>query len=250
MQTFLINLDRSTDRLASADAQLRKAEIPYDRISAVDGSLLDQSGIAGLDQRKAAELFTSPLRVGEIGCYLSHMRAVEKIVALDLPFAMVLEDDFKFLETSIPTLKALEYVLDGNGIESWDVINLGNAARKIYHNLPSDALNETTAQLCRALYFPVTTTGLIWSQIGARRFLAQGAHIYEPVDGTLQRLLGLSGRGLAFRNPVISTIGATSTIGKTGVSEMVMKNPSLPYRAGRYGRALYRYVVGPERDKT
>lgn len=246
MKTFLINLERSQDRLAQAKAQLDQASIPFERIEAVDGTALDQSAIASLDQVKATSMFTHPLRAGEIGCYLSHLRAVEHIVELELPYALVLEDDFAFKPLAQLALAKLEQSLTAGQVKNWDVINLGNNARKILRPLITFNSGTQPAQLCRAFYFPVTTTGLIWSHDGARRFLRDAGHIYEPVDGTLQRLMCKSGRGLAFRQSLVMANGAESVISPANAQETAMQDAGFGFRMRRYVNAMARFIRGPE----
>lgn len=245
MKTFLINLNRSRERLQLAHDQLSQAGLAYERIEAVDGTILDEASIQGLDQTKAIKTFKHPLRSGEIGCYLSHIRAVERIIALDLPYALVLEDDFSFTPSSLTILSQLEQKLCADLIKDWDVINLGNTVKKIYRILPEVKFNHADANLCRAFYFPITTTGLIWSKAGAHRFLQQASHIYEPVDGTLQRLMCASGRGLAFQQRLLATNGSASVINLESIQEAVMQDANIVLRAKRYVEAMQRFLRGP-----
>ena len=156
-----------------------------------------------------------------------------------------LEDDFAFKPSSLKILSQLEQKLGAAEIKDWDVINLGNIARKIYRTLPKTTFSQENTHLCRALYFPVTTTGLIWSKVGAHRFLRQAHHIYEPVDATLQRLMCASGRGLAFREGVLQANGSESVISEMGSQEAAMKNANILLRAKRYTKATSRLFRGP-----
>lgn len=94
METFLINLDKDKDRLASADTQLRSQNINYTRISAVYAKGLSQKEI-----NKHLNLFRWRCAVGrnfmtgEIGCALSHLRIYRHIIENKIEYACILEDD-------------------------------------------------------------------------------------------------------------------------------------------------------------
>ena len=78
MDIYLINLDRSPERLAFMRQQL--AGLDFIRFPAVDGSSM-RDGIE------------SHLSDGEIGCLLSHRGVWQKLIESGKPFACVLEDD-------------------------------------------------------------------------------------------------------------------------------------------------------------
>lgn len=73
---FVINLARSTERLANSQRQLAAHGLSFERIDAVDGATLSQ---AQLNSHYSASLnkqnYHYPLSVGQIGCYLSHRKA-------------------------------------------------------------------------------------------------------------------------------------------------------------------------------
>lgn len=94
MKAYLINLARSTDRLASADAQLRAAGIAYERVEAVDGRALGWGSL-----RRAVSRFRFFLAschfpsLGEVGCTLSHNRVLRAIAESAEGVGAVFEDD-------------------------------------------------------------------------------------------------------------------------------------------------------------
>lgn len=240
MHTFIINLERSIERMAHAATQVSRLTGEYERITAVDGQTLDLNSVAGLDQARARRVLGRKLNPGEIGCFLSHRQAAERIVALALPHAMVLEDDF-VLEPGAPeTLAELEKRLSAATITGWDVINLGNIPRKVFQPLLQGAGDFGAFTLMRAHYFPVLTTGLIWSQEGAQRFLQQSRSISLPVDRFLQRRMCESGRGLTFAPAPLGAIGAASLI-----EDGTRKPKTLAqWRHGWLARQKWRYKNG------
>jgi len=95
---YLINLDKSKDRLDSCFDRLNKQNVTFQRISAVLGDgLTEQQKSRNYSQKLNEEKYHYQLTNGEIGCYLSHRKAWEKIANSDDPYAVVLEDDIKLI---------------------------------------------------------------------------------------------------------------------------------------------------------
>jgi glycosyl transferase family 25 len=91
--TLVINLDRAVERRARITASLLQLGLSWTRLPAVDARQLSVAQRAALDtgayQRKHG---MTPLD-GELGCYLSHVEAMERFLASDAEFALILEDD-------------------------------------------------------------------------------------------------------------------------------------------------------------
>jgi GR25 family glycosyltransferase involved in LPS biosynthesis len=77
---FYINLDRSNERRAHMDTMLAKLGVTnvYARVPAIEGAALAPS--------------ESPLKPGELGCFLSHLKALKAVPGGDTA-AHVMEDD-------------------------------------------------------------------------------------------------------------------------------------------------------------
>ena len=94
MKAYLINLDRSPDRLAEADAQLRAAGVAYERVPAVDGRTLGWAGLRGRVSRFRFFLVHGRLPTpGEVACACSHLEAYRRLLASGEGAALVFEDD-------------------------------------------------------------------------------------------------------------------------------------------------------------
>jgi glycosyl transferase, family 25 len=91
--TLVINLDRAVERRSRIAASLSRLGLPWTRLPAVDARQLSVAQRAALDtaayQRKHG---MTPLD-GELGCYLSHVEAMDRFLASDAVFALILEDD-------------------------------------------------------------------------------------------------------------------------------------------------------------
>ncbi len=70
---YIINLDRSPERLEFVKTNVEKLNIPFERISAVDGNLITKEE---LQQKVSSFLksFDSRNKLGVFGCYLSHLK--------------------------------------------------------------------------------------------------------------------------------------------------------------------------------
>ena len=91
MKVYFINLDRSPARREWMESQLTEISANFERIPAVDGSSLAS------EEYEAAvnweELGPKGLTRGEVGCFLSHRLAWQRIAAASERFGVVLEDD-------------------------------------------------------------------------------------------------------------------------------------------------------------
>jgi len=124
LQTWVINLDRATDRLARISAQLQGLQLPYTRLPAVDARALSPSQRALLDEPGYCRKHGMTPVLGELGCYLSHVEVMRRFLASDAAFALVLEDDV-MLHHSLPA------VLQGlmAHADRWDAVKLSAVHR-------------------------------------------------------------------------------------------------------------------------
>lgn len=205
--TFLINLDGSPDRLASATAQLEAARIAFTRVPAFDGRPLDLSQLPDYDLTAAMTYMGRPLRGGEIGCYYSHLDCARRFLNSDAEYGVVLEDDMQLASGAFDTLRSALDWLRGQSVD-WDVINIG--ADRLKYVTPLITINGHT--LLRAHYFPMTTTGIVWSRRGAAAFVEEHRSIFAPVDNFLREWQCVQDRGFSFAPPLITTIGVESDI--------------------------------------
>lgn len=120
--TQVLNMDRSAGRLATIDAYLKAANLDYTRFSAIDGSKLDMNepelkAMFDLDAWVRGH-HRNPTKA-DIGCYLSHYRALEAFLAQDKPFGLIFEDD-----AAIPAdfIERVSYGVEDAG--AWDILKL------------------------------------------------------------------------------------------------------------------------------
>lgn len=121
--TQVINLDRSPARLASIARALDGAGVAFVRLSASDGRQLDLARdpeVTGLFDLKAwmRRHHRNPTPA-DIGCYLSHYRAIGAFLAQPKPFGLIFEDD---ADVSADIIEALLPALAD--ARSWDILKL------------------------------------------------------------------------------------------------------------------------------
>lgn len=116
---FLINLDRSPERLQAMHEILMKSKIPYERISGFDASKEDLSACPlDVEAFRKNHGRLAP-RKGEIGVYQSHIKAIQKFFESDKEFAIIFEDDVILDENFT---ESIDQLLKWN--EAWDVVPL------------------------------------------------------------------------------------------------------------------------------
>lgn len=208
---YLINLDDNAERYETASYQLQKQGIEFIRVSAFDGRNLRPIDHPLYSQNKCLHYMGRELVGGEIGCYMSHLKCAELLVASNADYAVVLEDDYKATENLHEKIVATLKYLEQKKI-FWTLINIGNKKLKLSSILTNINIKDDTHELHHAHYFPMTTTGLIWNKHGATEFIQSTTDIFAPVDNYFRYWLTRTNTGLAFKPPLVSTIGAQSVI--------------------------------------
>ncbi|TXI09195.1 MAG: glycosyltransferase family 25 protein [Rhizobium sp.] len=206
---YLINLDRSQDRLARVGSRLDHLGIGFERISAVDGNKLPAGELARLTQRN---FFYRPLYPGEVGCYMSHVAAMRLFLASSSQYALVLEDDVVLPDNLDEIVAAAIHLREAStvGPAAWNVLKLQGQRKwhiPIAKILPGYELVEYGFSV------PACTGAAIWNRDGAQRFLDHFKGVARPVDCELQHPWEL---GLQIRSiyPSIVRAEGASTIGK------------------------------------
>lgn len=67
---------------------LPTCDLPWEIFEAVDASLLRQDAVPWTN-----DCWGAPLWPGAVGCFMSHLHVLRRIIDYDLPWAVVLEDD-------------------------------------------------------------------------------------------------------------------------------------------------------------
>jgi len=206
---YVINLDRDVERMASIRANLEALGLPFERLSAVMGKdvpewekLVDMSAYAWRNR------LDTP-RAGEVGCYLSHLKAMETFLRTDAPWCVILEDDVEVLPACGEVLRAL------GEKDDWDLVKLFN----FHSGMPvkKRALaggHRLVAHLTRT----TSSAAYVVNRRAAETLLKSMRPISEQVDHALERPweTGLRVRGVRPLPVVLAPVAATTTIGYEG----------------------------------
>lgn len=207
---FVINLDRSPERWKSWEALQG-----IHRIKAIDGKDLDIRTDPRVSIRTRLKIHEKQDRtehyqintVGAIGCYLSHMLALEEIVKQEVPYGIVCEDDLHVSPKVVRDRTLAQYIMDHVDDTNFDliVVNPYQVRRKN----------------------PLSFTGcycLVWSLEGARKALSMAFPVEQHLDSYLSllneismlRVIPLRLKGLYHASADASNIAHTRLTCKTG----------------------------------
>jgi glycosyl transferase family 25 len=207
---YVINLDRDTERMASIHANLVRIGLSYERLPAVMGKdvpewekLVDQSAYAWRNRLDMP-------RAGEVGCTLSHLKAMETFLKTDAPWCVILEDDVEVLPACAEVLRSLAEKDD------WDLVKLFN----FHSGMPVKkralgSAHHLVAHLTRT----TSSAAYVVNRRAAETLLKSIRPISEQVDHALDRPweTGLRTRGIRPMPVVLAPVAhTTSTIDYQG----------------------------------
>lgn len=106
LKIYLVNLDRSPDRLTRMSRLLQTARLTYHRIPAIDGHTLSAEEI----EKYNGNVANAPLSGSQIGCYLSHRAAWQQVTEDEAAYAAIIEDDIHFSDAMPEFLGATNWI--------------------------------------------------------------------------------------------------------------------------------------------
>lgn len=92
MRAYIVNLDSAPQRWAFMERAFERTSVSLERIPAVDGSRLSFP-CHGFSEERFRRWHGRTTNPREIGCYLSHIRAMETFLASGDPYGLICEDD-------------------------------------------------------------------------------------------------------------------------------------------------------------
>ncbi len=132
MRTYVINLDRSPERMAFVERRFADLGLSFTRISATDGNLLSPAKLKVFAEQRPRD-GKRGWRPGQIGCLMSHSEVWRQIAAGEHAHGLVLEDDVH-ISDALPAFVGTSEWIPANAeivrLEStgqW--LSLGEAAR-------------------------------------------------------------------------------------------------------------------------
>lgn len=238
LHTWVINLDRAPQRLARIGAQLDALRLPWTRFAAVEGKLVPAAEQATLLDRTAFErLHGMTPSLGELGCYLSHVRLMQAFLASSHAFALILEDDVK----PTPALpEVLERLMAAR--ERWDMVKLS----AIHSGTPWGVLDVGQGHQLGVMFSRCTgSSAYAINRAAAQRYAEQLLPMQLPYDHAYDRgwVYGLKVRRV-FPEVCVHDDQVESTIGNPGPSRKFAWNRRWPTYAHRLGTELRRFAHG------
>lgn len=212
---LVINLEGSDERLESVRHMMHREQVEWRRMPAADGRHRMPEGDYDYDEAAAIIRHDRPLNEGEIGCYLSHIKALRMFLAGKAAYAIVLEDDIDIPSGTFAKLKAIVAKLDEFYGDKWDCVNFGSSQRPV---LQDTAFNESGIEVRRSTYMPLSTPGIIWSRAGAEAYLSSifGQKIRGLVDTEMRSHFARRRRSFVPVEPMTSRLDFSSDIAVSG----------------------------------
>jgi glycosyl transferase family 25 len=235
---YVINLDRDVERMASLAGSLKALNLPFERVSAVLGK-----EVPNWEQLVDAELYGARNRLpmprpGEVGCYLSHLKAMEEFLRTDAPWCVILEDDVEVRPECVEVLAALGQKDD------WDLVKLF-----CFHSGLPVRKRALTPTHHLVVHLTRTTSSAAYAvnRQAAETLLRTMKPITEQVDHALERPweTGLRVCGVRPLPVVLAPVAATTTIGYDGrhATRLPWKR-SLRLFLSRAGKEIRRFACG------
>ncbi|BBL77333.1 glycosyltransferase family 25 protein [Methylomagnum ishizawai] len=243
---WVVNLDRSPERRACMVEQLEALGLPFEIVPAVDGRRLSGADLAGVySLERARQRLGRELAAGEIGCALSHLRLLRRMVDENIESALILEDD----AVITPALPGLLARRDGLPTDC-ELLLLYHAGGEYSHWQRKTLAPGWTAR--RFVRPPYCTVGYLATQAAARKILARAYPLHVPIDhwtgGHEAAGLGLYGIDpVLVRHRYTLDDPAHSTMPEREALRRQLVYPALPtgirlwiYRARVWGTDQYR----------
>lgn len=174
MKIYVINLDRSFERLQNMAQLLNKMGLSFVRVPAVDGNLIEAQSFCSTPNWRYPYVMTN----GEIGCFLSHRRCWESLVESGEEWALILEDDCLFSDRARNYMSSTSWI--PNGV---DIVQLFHTQHLTVYK---ETLEIQSNQLLKLrASSPVGAFAYLISRRAAQRALDLSVTVDGPVDNFL-----------------------------------------------------------------
>ena len=131
--TLYINLDRSTERREMMENQLALVSNNYEPVSAIDGKKLDNLESGSLNGISFINEYQN-ITPSELGCTLSHLKAIRKVYNKKYEYALIVEDDCCFDMIPFWTKSLMQVIKDAP--KDWEIIQIFSLKCTLKHDQP------------------------------------------------------------------------------------------------------------------
>ena len=241
IKAYVINLDRSPERWELIKDSFLHTNIKLIRVPAIDGADLK---VSQADLDKLRPYHGRSFQVGELGCYYSHLKALQTFLEGGDKFSLIMEDDAR----AAPSIKQLPQLVDLLSSEDYGtncMVNLANPPRKYFKKLGK---SEISTPIVRTFRFPISGMGILWSRPAASEFLRLHSQPLLPVDCAFRELNRTHRNGYGVLTRLIEgSAGLSSEIGEFGDRNIRLINQGWRLKAWRIKHdfsALRQYLAG------
>lgn len=177
MKCYLINLDRSEDRLAKMQVQFDSYNLNFTRVAAVDGKTLTAEQLSKLVD--SVQIWEIPLPASEIGCFLSHKKCLELIAHGEDEYAAIFEDDVTLSKECTKFLSNTDWIPRGVDIIKIDTNDMLVALKDFI------VIKNTEYELSKLCSKHLCCGGYIVSRNAVKLILKYMDKISIPVDNLI-----------------------------------------------------------------
>jgi glycosyl transferase family 25 len=173
MKIYVINLERSKDRLEHITAVFHECGLDFERVSAVDGQTLTEEAFRHLT---SARNWPLELTRSEVGCFLSHRQCLRLIAEGDDAYGAVFEDDIILSPNAPLFLRDWSWIPAGTDLVKMDTAEINCVTGRVSARL--------TAGYCLAPLIGkhYCAGGYIVSRFCARRLYDLTEYATAPID--------------------------------------------------------------------
>lgn len=237
---YVINLERSADRLAEVAQVFGALCLPFERITAVDGRTMGKEAIRAVYDGRFSLDGGCYLHDTWVAITLSHIRALETFLSSESAFAVILEDDAVFTAEALFIINHLVAAKDDGTLEFDGVELMGptNNSRDVI----AQARNVGGYTIGRPAKTTPISGCMLYTREGAEKLLRHALPIRTHWDNYLSLSWRHGARYLTVRPfPVHVREGSASTY--HGLEAGPVRLTLLL----RIRRAFYRIYQGPRR---
>ena len=210
MNIYVINLENSVSRWDKISDNLNVQSATFERVNAIYGKSIDWQ--AASDDIFCRSYMGRSIQPGEVGCFLSHVKALQKFIASEENFAIILEDDSEicpdFISVADNLLSQLKHT-------DFYAVNLGPSDYKY----ASKVNIFDTYQIFCTHRFPMLATGILWSRKGAESFLNQFTLVTLPYDNYLRVFLTGTNKAYSIKPSIVNPSDFASDIDTEGLTK-------------------------------
>lgn len=222
--------------LGQAEVNADALSIDLRRVEAIEGKLLSPEELAHFDDAGFRRWHGKVALPAEIGCYFSHIRALEAIADAPEPFAVIVEDDVVLPPAFSASVEQMTH------IQGWDVIKLVNHRLSAFRSFLQ--VNDEIA-VGRSLHGPMgSAAAYLVTRQAARKLSNSIRTMHLPYDVELERGWSKGHEIFTTNVPLVSFSVTESTIaqGRSAYAKarlpMYKRISTLGFRATDYVRQI------------